>query len=463
MVLNIYIIRHAETDFNKQNTGFLQSDNIKLNPYGLMQLENLKRTLLEIKFDKIFSSTLERAKQTTEFLFGKNNPSIIFDERLLEYIHGKFSPDSFEWKEEYQRLLKTGLSREEIRPFGGENIWDLIKRAKEFLIDLEKNQGNIAIISHSGTNEVLINLSQGKTKENFDKIKQDNACINHLIYENGSWKIKRINDTRHLEVLEPEVEIYPNQDEIRKEFDNFINNLEELKTNSIYQIGRIKEKKIGRYNRTFMRYSGTPLEFVSNLDSIQIRKDWKIVTILEDYSKYCIGELKLNNIKHKINMILTKKINLNFLENISSVNKKNDELVKKAVSIIYNPITKQFLLKKEGNSLQGFFSEEIPFEEIPEDYVKKLFENKFGLNIKKVFYLNWGSVSKYGQKEVKNMNFLSFVDLTNVNLQKSLFKWVNLDEFIKDVAWEDNKDLLKKVLEKAIIGEIYFDKKERGQ
>ncbi len=118
MVLNVYLIRHAETDFNKKNAGFLQSDEMTINLYGVKQLEALSSRLKGIKFDKIYSSDLIRTKQTAEILFGKNK--IIFDERLREYAHGKVMPGTEQWMEEYNRLLKQGYPMEEIRPYGGE-------------------------------------------------------------------------------------------------------------------------------------------------------------------------------------------------------------------------------------------------------------------------------------------------------------------------------------------------------
>ena len=35
-------------------------------------------------------------------------------------------------------MLESGMTKYEIRPFGGENIWDLIKRVGSFLEDIQK-------------------------------------------------------------------------------------------------------------------------------------------------------------------------------------------------------------------------------------------------------------------------------------------------------------------------------------
>jgi len=306
MTLNVYLIRHAETDFNKKNSGFFQSDKIKLNPYGKIQLKALSEKLSKINFDTIYSSDLIRAKETTENIFRKQSKKVILDKRLREYVHGKFSPDSEEWKKKYDKLLKSGIPREEIRPFGGENIWDLIKRSKSFLKDLEKQSGNIAIISHSGANEILINLSQGRKKEDFLKIKQDNACINRLIYNNGKWEILIVNDTTHLESLKPSVELYENISDLNEKILEVLKKEDILNSEDIYAIGDLAKGRIGKYKRTFRKYFGTPMELVVDVLNNKIKNSWKIIHILKDMAEYEIGEIYLEGIKHKINIIIPK-------------------------------------------------------------------------------------------------------------------------------------------------------------
>lgn len=306
MVLNVYLIRHAETDFNKNNSGFLQSNNIKLNIYGIIQLKDLSKRLKKIKFDKIYSSNLPRAKQTTENVFGKENKNIVLDKRLREYAHGSVSPDSEEWKKRYKELLESGYPREEIRPFGGENIWDLIKRIKSFLKSIEKLNGNIAIVAHSGTNETLINLSQKRKKENFLKIKQDNACINHLKYENNKWNILMINDTKHLENLKPEIESYENIADVNVKLIEFLKSNKLFNSKKVFAIGDLAKNKIGKYKWVFRKYFGTPIEIVIERLDDETKNSYKIIHILKDYTEYEIGEIVLRNVKYKINLIIPK-------------------------------------------------------------------------------------------------------------------------------------------------------------
>lgn len=60
MIIDIYVVRHGETNWNVQ--GLLQGHtDIPLNEQGVKQAHELKEKLKEISFGKILSSDLSRA------------------------------------------------------------------------------------------------------------------------------------------------------------------------------------------------------------------------------------------------------------------------------------------------------------------------------------------------------------------------------------------------------------------
>lgn len=313
MALKVYLIRHGETDFNKQDKKWEQSAETSLNEVGIKQSKKLAQRIKRIKFDKLFSSDLKRTLQTAEIVSKALEVSIIKDKRLREYNPNKVDPSSEKWIKEYKRLLNLGMSKYDIRPFGGENIWDLIKRVKSFLNDLEKESGTIAIISHSGVNSTLINLSQRRKKDNFSKIKQDNACINILEFIKGKWIIRAINDSGHISSIKPQKKNYKNQREIRaiakRDALKKLNSLaKEIK--EIYLAGDILTGQFGFYNSPYKRYKGSTIEiYIVPKKSFKIPKEWKISLITSDVKKYEIGEIKINNRKHKINVTIINNSN----------------------------------------------------------------------------------------------------------------------------------------------------------
>lgn len=320
MVLRVYLIRHGETEFNKKNKEWGQRNEEELNCCGIQQVVSLSKRLKDIKFDKIYSSDLTRAIQTAEIVSKYLDLEINVDKRLREYDPGEVDPSSEKWIQKYKELLRSGMSKYNIRPFGGENIWDLIKRVKSFFEHLEKENGIVAIVSHSGFNQAFINLAQGRDKDDFIDIKQDNACINVLEFSRKKWNIVTINDSRHLDDFEPKVDIYENQEEVKKLSREYLagnlNNFAE----EIYLSGDLVVNNFGIYDCRYKRYDGSPIEgYILLIKGVQIPNEWKISSIIDCVEKYEIGKIKFGKIKHKVNVSIIKDLQIFKKENMEKI------------------------------------------------------------------------------------------------------------------------------------------------
>ena len=98
-----------------------------------------------------------------------------------------------------------------------------------------------------------------------------------------------------------------------------------------------------------------------------------------------------------------------------------------------------------------------------EQAIKREVFEETGLHIKEVFPLNWGSIYEWnykGKTICEELNFLVSVNSQKVflNEEHSGHLWLSLDQFIKKIDWFDDKELLKKVLSKALLKEKFFDK-----
>ncbi len=134
--MDIYLIRHGETDYNK--AGRLQGvTDIPLNAYGIELAQKTAQAMEDIPFSMIFSSPLVRAYQTAEIIRGNRPVPIIRTEGLKEISFGEYEglicrgegynipdpdfPRFFENPESYQT------------PPGGESIPHLMARTSSFL------------------------------------------------------------------------------------------------------------------------------------------------------------------------------------------------------------------------------------------------------------------------------------------------------------------------------------------
>jgi probable phosphoglycerate mutase len=321
MSLKVYLIRHGETDFNKLSKEWGQGNEVPLNDLGILQARKLSEKLKSIRFDKVISSDLERAKMTVNELCKVLDIGVEYDERIREYDPGEVDPQSDKWIEKYKEMLNSGMSKYDIRPYGGENIWDLIKRVKSFLKDLEKEDGTIGIISHSGVNAALMNLSQGRQKDEFLSIKQDNVCINILEFNEGKWTIKIVNDSSHISGIIPNIEFYKNQNEIKEQAKEYVIEKLENDIEELYLAGDIINNNFGVYDRPYKRYKGSTAEVYGILKKdFKIPTKWKISILDGKLEKYEIGKIKVDGLKHKVNFTIIK-----YKEDI--VNMKKEKII----------------------------------------------------------------------------------------------------------------------------------------
>ena len=70
--MDIYLIRHGETDYNKKKR--LQGvTDIPLNAQGIALAEKTAAGLRDISFDRIYTSPLIRARRTAEIIRGNRD------------------------------------------------------------------------------------------------------------------------------------------------------------------------------------------------------------------------------------------------------------------------------------------------------------------------------------------------------------------------------------------------------
>lgn len=143
--MNRYIvIRHGETDQNKNNIALGSTDAI-LNDTGISQALHLKEELKEIPFDIVYASPLLRAYHTAEIV---SNIPIKIDSRLQERFLGDFEGQSNQGIP-WEKLDNYYLNYTEKNI---EKIQSVYKRIKDFFDEIDSCYQNktIAIFTHGG-------------------------------------------------------------------------------------------------------------------------------------------------------------------------------------------------------------------------------------------------------------------------------------------------------------------------
>jgi len=207
----VYLLRHGETNWNKegkiQGGGF----DIPLNENGRNQARAAARAMEDIPVSLIASSPLSRATETADILTqGRDH----YYERILvpglrEMSFGEFEgfprrhsgvdPDL---KARYERIDKA-CNEDPTKAFpGGESAATVAKRAKKAffeMLDHFSEHQHIALVCHSRLNRILISEAFLHDIKHFPSVKQGNSCINAIdIREDGFTDIKVLNYIEHV-------------------------------------------------------------------------------------------------------------------------------------------------------------------------------------------------------------------------------------------------------------------------
>ena len=152
---NLYIIRHGETDWNK-NQRFQGQTDVKLNDTGREQALALKPMMLQLQIESVYASTLSRAYETAEIATQDLKISIQKDERLRETNIGaaegmtfaeiieKFGEESLlKWRSYDERLLDFSFEN-------GESKREVMFRLRQVFLDIAQNsnRNSVAVFTH---------------------------------------------------------------------------------------------------------------------------------------------------------------------------------------------------------------------------------------------------------------------------------------------------------------------------
>ena len=174
--MNLYIVRHGETDYNKMNL-MQGSSNIPLNFKGKNQALDVSKKLENVDIDLVITSPLVRTKETASIIIGNKNVKIITDDRIVErgmgILEGK-DRSLYDVKKYWDYKLNYYNSDKV------EKISDLFLRTKLFLDDIKNKYSdkNILIVSHAATIRALYFNIVGFNED--DKLHEffiDNCCI----------------------------------------------------------------------------------------------------------------------------------------------------------------------------------------------------------------------------------------------------------------------------------------------
>lgn len=150
--MKLYVIRHGQTDCNKENKYNCRYDE-DINEVGVQQAKEASSKVKELDIDLIICSPLKRTKHTME-LVNVNNIPVTYDDRLMEREGGKLTltviDDDYFCKEFYNYYSTKYIE-------GLETLPELFKRVHSFLDEIKEKykDKNILLVTHGAVSRAI--------------------------------------------------------------------------------------------------------------------------------------------------------------------------------------------------------------------------------------------------------------------------------------------------------------------
>lgn len=205
MKKTFYFIRHGQTDLNLK--GIVQGRGVDspLNETGLRQAQAFYEAFHQVPFDKIYTSTLLRTKQTVKRFLEQGIPTEELDgldEISWGIYEGKEQDDTimkgFEEVVNSWREGNLNLGIEE-----GESPNQLVARQKEAMSYMlqQENEETILVCMHGRAMRVMLCHLTDVSVCLMDDFPHTNTALYVLEYDGNSFKIVDHYNIKHLENL----------------------------------------------------------------------------------------------------------------------------------------------------------------------------------------------------------------------------------------------------------------------
>ncbi|MBK5722085.1 histidine phosphatase family protein [Dysgonomonas sp. Marseille-P4677] len=204
-MLSIYLLRHAETDYNS-HAQFIggRSNHIPLSTKGEKQALEIGKRLKEsnIQFEKVFCSIANRTRQTLDLILSQvqitNNP-IIYSEELQELSQGDWEGKLRSEIYTPERLAEINSNQWLFTPPNGESQKGVEERMLAFIsseILSKYTEGSFLIVGHGIAFKCLLRGILDISSQMAYKLPIDNTSLTKLSYDKEKgWFLNYLNQT----------------------------------------------------------------------------------------------------------------------------------------------------------------------------------------------------------------------------------------------------------------------------
>ena len=202
MTTRLYLVRHGATPLTAENK-FSGAENVYLSDEGREQVERLAQRLADDDINAIYSSPLDRTKETAEIIARPHSLTPILKDGLREISHGHWEGMT---RNEVEDQFADEYTAWESDPFtfapkDGESGISVLARALPVIreIVVTNKDENIVVVSHKATIRLLLSSLLGFDARGYrDRLDQAPAGLNILDFKDSvRVRLMLFNDISH--------------------------------------------------------------------------------------------------------------------------------------------------------------------------------------------------------------------------------------------------------------------------
>ncbi|HJT68364.1 MAG TPA: histidine phosphatase family protein [Pyrinomonadaceae bacterium] len=194
-----YLVRHGSCD-GLGKTIWGRTKGICLNEQGRAETQQLARRFADVKLDALYSSPLERARETADALARVAQLEIQQNDAFNEIDFGEWSGKSFEELARDERWQRFNSQRSMATIPGGESFIDSQTRAVNELEKLRQQHGeaHVAIVSHADVIKAVVGYVVGAPIDLQRRIEISPCSVSIVASDEHETKLLAVNSRSDL-------------------------------------------------------------------------------------------------------------------------------------------------------------------------------------------------------------------------------------------------------------------------
>ena len=194
---SIIFLRHGQAKNNTERILAGRTPGVPLTEEGVDQSEKAAKFLEEMNISTIYSSPIERAKNTAEIVGKHNSIDVRIDDRLIELDMGKFTGKPYDeiFSSHGNVFMKFYRGELEIAHNGVETFEEVKKRIRDMVDHVIDNHPdeNVVLVTHMDPIKAMLSTVVSFSPENLYELIIPNASLNIFREYERKFSISGIN------------------------------------------------------------------------------------------------------------------------------------------------------------------------------------------------------------------------------------------------------------------------------